>query len=76
MRDLLTTDAAAAILGVSARRVRQMIQAGELPAQTVGEGVRAVHFIARADLKLVKDRNAPGRPAGSKNKNPRKNGKS
>jgi excisionase family DNA binding protein len=72
MDDILTTEEAASILGVSARRVRQMIQAGELPAKTVGTGTHSVHLIARADLKLVKNRKSPGRPEGSKNKKPPK----
>jgi len=62
MNDFLATDEAAAILGVSSRRVRAMIAAGQLPnTQRIGSGKRAVHLIARADLDLVKDRKS-GRP--------------
>jgi excisionase family DNA binding protein len=63
MSDFVTTKEAAEILGVTPGRVRAMIGAGRLPAQTVGTGQRSVHLIARADLKLVKNRK-PGRPKG------------
>jgi excisionase family DNA binding protein len=70
--NLLTTDEAASLLNVSSRRVRAMIAAGILPAQTTGIGNRATHLFARADLKRVKTYGKAGRPKGSKNKKPAK----
>lgn len=63
MKDFLTTQEAAEILGVTARRVVAMIQAKQLPAQLVGSN--ALYLIAREDLKLVKIRK-PGRPKKGK----------
>ncbi len=62
---LLTTEEAAARLGVTAVRVRAMIGAGRLPAQKFGH----VHMIKVEDLKLVADRKV-GRPP---NKSPTPN---
>lgn len=62
----VTTDEAAVILGVTARRVRGMIAAGELRARVVGEGRRATYYISRADLKLAMHRRKPGRPPKEK----------
>lgn len=47
--DLLTTQQAAAVLGVTDSRVRQLIIAGTLPAQRFGRS----HMIRRSDLKDV-----------------------
>jgi len=55
--ELLTTDEAAARLGVTPVRVRAMIGAGRLPAEKFGH----VHMIKAEDLKLVAGRKA-GRP--------------
>jgi hypothetical protein len=75
MDDLLTTGEAAVILGVTARRVRAMVQSALLPAKTVGTGPHSIHLIARADVMLVKKGNRKaGRRTGSKNK--KKPGKS
>jgi excisionase family DNA binding protein len=63
--DLLTTSEVAKILGVTRRRIVAMITAGQLPAQIMGDGQRPIYLIARADLKLVKNRK-PGRPKGVK----------
>lgn len=54
----LTTAEAAAILGISASRVRQLVNGGRLPATKRG---RDLH-IRRADLKLVADLTRTGRP--------------
>lgn len=54
---LLTTSEAAERLGVSARRVRELITDQRLPAEKKGRD----YLISEADLKLVKDRK-PGRP--------------
>ena len=59
----LTTTEVARELGVTRRRVVAMITAGRLPARTVGSGQRPIYLVARADLKLVKNRK-PGRPKG------------
>lgn len=58
--ELLTTDGAAARLGVTPGRVRAMIAAGRLPAQKFG----FVHMIKASDLKIVEGRKV-GRPAHS-----------
>jgi excisionase family DNA binding protein len=47
--ELLTTKQAGAELGVSESRVRQLILAGKLPAQSFGRS----HMIKRSDLKDV-----------------------
>ena len=56
-KDLLTTVDAAAIIGVSRRRVLALITEGRLPAEKVG----FQYLIKRKDLAKVKDRK-PGRP--------------
>jgi excisionase family DNA binding protein len=56
---LMSTVEAAEYLGVSDRRIRQLIALGSLPAQEVG----GRHVIAEKDLKLFKARERkPGRP--------------
>jgi excisionase family DNA binding protein len=64
---LLTTEEAAARLGVTTARVRQMIIAGRLPAQRFGRS----HMIAESDLRLVAHRK-PGRPPNQKAAQPAK----
>jgi excisionase family DNA binding protein len=59
--ELLTTQQAAAVLGVTDSRVRQLIIDGKLPAQKFGRS----HMIKRADLKGVVIGNR-GRPPKSK----------
>jgi excisionase family DNA binding protein len=65
MEDLITTQEAAELLGVSSRYILALIASGRLPARTFGNA--RSHLIARDDLKLVEHR-PRGRPAGSKNK--------
>ncbi len=55
--DTLTTEQAAARLGVTPSRVRVLIRSGRLPAQKFGRA----HVINEADLKLVAERPV-GRP--------------
>ncbi len=50
--DTLTAEEAAAALGVTPSRVRQMIRAGELEARKFGK----VHVIERASLKSAEQR--------------------
>jgi excisionase family DNA binding protein len=57
----LTTLEAADRLGVTARRVRALIQAEQLPAEKKGRD----YLIDEKDLKLVKNRKA-GRPSTKK----------
>jgi excisionase family DNA binding protein len=57
---LLTTDQAAARLGITARRVRQMIAQGQLPAQRLGRD----WLIEEAALAAVATRPGPGYPKG------------
>jgi excisionase family DNA binding protein len=54
---MLTTKDAGEKLGISARRVLELIAAGRLPAEKMGRD----YFIKPADLAKVKDRK-PGRP--------------
>lgn len=54
---ILTTEEAAAQLGVTPARVRQMIIARRLPSQRFGRS----HMILESDLQLVEDRHT-GRP--------------
>jgi excisionase family DNA binding protein len=61
--DLIDSRVAASELGVSVRRVQQLIGAGRLPAEVIG----GTFVIRRADLKLVRDRK-PGRPPKIKRK--------
>jgi excisionase family DNA binding protein len=55
---LISTDGAAARLGVSGRRVRQLIDEGKLNAQYVGGG----YVINESALGAVKVYGKPGRP--------------
>lgn len=58
MKDLLTTREAAEILKISDARIRQLIYAGKLPAQKIGQ----MNLIKKSDLELIKDRKT-GRPS-------------
>lgn len=73
--ETLTTEEAAAELGVTPSRVRQMIRAGELPARRFGK----VHVISRDGLKLALSRKtAPGpaaKPKAGNQEKPKKAGK-
>lgn len=62
----LTTEEAAARLGVTATRVRAMIAAGRLPAEKFGP----VYVVKESDLKLVENRKVgrPSKKAGKKGK--------
>ncbi len=73
MGEFISTDEAAKILGISARRVRAMVAAGLLPnTQNIGtKGKRPIHLIARADLDAVKGRKA-GRPKKAEPSKPAK----
>lgn len=59
--ELLTTEQAAARLGVTPSRVRVLIRKGRLPAQPFGRA----YMIRAEDLKLVENRH-PGRPKQEK----------
>ncbi len=63
MEDLLTTREAAEILEISDARVRQLIYAGKLPSQKIGQ----MNLIKKSDLELVKERKT-GRPPKSAEK--------
>lgn len=54
---LLTTLQVAGKLGISVRRVQELVNAGRLPAQQFGR----TYVIEEEDLKLVAERK-PGRP--------------
>lgn len=58
---ILTTAQAAERLGVSARRVQQLVKDGRLPAEQFGGAL----MIKEEDLKLVKNRKV-GRPPKAK----------
>jgi excisionase family DNA binding protein len=61
MSSPITTKEAADRLGVSAARVRQLVLAGNLPAEKFGRDL----MIKESDLKLVEDR-PMGRPPKAK----------
>jgi excisionase family DNA binding protein len=65
--EMLTTEEAAAVLGVTSSRVRQMVRSGSLPASRFGKA----HLIRRGDLHLVEDRPTAGRPPKTTNKSSR-----
>jgi len=67
--DLLTTQQAAAELGVTDSRVRQLIIDGKLPAQRFGRS----HMIRRSDLKDVVIGNVGRPPKHSADMKERKN---
>jgi excisionase family DNA binding protein len=63
----LTTAQAAKKLGISPRRLLDLIQAERLPAQPFGR----TYMIEEKDLKLVKNRK-PGRPKNTQGKKDQK----
>ena len=69
---VLNTEEAAVRLGVSARRVQQLVKSGRLPAKEFGGS----YMIEEKDLKLVEDR-PQGRPPKAKpeQSNSKKKGK-
>jgi excisionase family DNA binding protein len=64
--DLISTQQAAEILGISLARVHQLIKDGRLPATKFGERLRGMWLIRRADLEKVRVRPGPGRPSKPK----------
>lgn len=58
---LLNTTEAADVLGVSARRIRAMIDAKTLPAHRIGRE----YAIEESSLSMVKTYGKPGRPTKS-----------
>jgi excisionase family DNA binding protein len=58
MEGYMTTTEAAAKLGVSSARVRQLVSDGTLPAQKFGP----VNMIKVSDLELARNRPGVGRP--------------
>jgi excisionase family DNA binding protein len=71
MEDVLSTEQAAERLGVSTRRVQQLIKSGRLPAREFGGS----YMILVGDLKLVADRPVGRPPKASKEKAAKKGGK-
>ena len=70
MTDLLSTAEAAASLGVSVRRERQLIDEGKLPARQVGRD----YVIESAAHEGVRVYGKPGRPPKPKPEAPQKPG--
>ncbi len=71
---LISTDEAAERLGVSGRRVRQLIAEGKLVAQNVGGGY-VIDESALADVQVYGKPGRPAKPASDKpatSKKPRK----
>ena len=62
MIDLIGTKEAAEKLGVSLRRVQQLIELGTLPAQRIGRD----YLIQLKDLSKVTIHGKPGRPTKDK----------
>jgi excisionase family DNA binding protein len=60
---LITTSTAAERLGVSIRRIQQLITSGRLPAQQMGK----FYLVSEGDLKRVADRKV-GRPRSATKK--------
>jgi excisionase family DNA binding protein len=63
----LTTSEAAERLGVTVRRVNDLITSGRLPAERFGQA----YMIREGDLKLVENRK-PGRPRKAQTEKPSK----
>ncbi|MCU0239231.1 MAG: helix-turn-helix domain-containing protein [Pyrinomonadaceae bacterium] len=61
VNDFITTKEASEKLGVSMRRVTELIKKGRLPSLQVGRE----HLIKESDLELVKERKS-GRPKKAK----------
>jgi excisionase family DNA binding protein len=57
---LLSVEEAAAVIGVSGRRVRVFVAEGRLPAHRVG--ARVIAITRAAALAFAKERRTPGRP--------------
>lgn len=62
MEKYITTTEAAARLGISSARVRQLVLSGDLPATRFGP----VNMIKESDLKLAANRRPVGRPPSKK----------
>jgi excisionase family DNA binding protein len=58
----MTTAEAAAYLGVTNSRIRQLILDGFLPAIKLGDERRGMWLIRREDVEKLKKRPGPGRP--------------
>lgn len=71
MTDLLSTAEAAASLGVSVRRVRQLIDEGKLPARQVGRD----YVIEAPALEGVQVYGKPGRPPKAQTEKAAKKGR-
>ncbi len=69
MNNLIGTKEAAEKLGISLRRVQQLIELGTLPAQRIGRD----YIIFEKELEKVKTYGKPGRP--KKINNTKGNGK-
>ncbi len=67
---LITSAQAAEKLGISVRRVQELIKSGRLPSQQFGR----TYVVNEDDLKLVEDRK-PGRPPKAKTEAASKAGK-
>lgn len=65
MEGYITTTEAAERLGLSSARVRQLVLSGKLPATRFGP----VNMVKEADLSLVRNRPAAGRPPKAKETN-------
>jgi len=63
MNNLIGTKEAAEKLGVSLRRVQQLIELGTLPAKRIGRD----YLIQEKDLGMVTIHGKPGRPPKNKN---------
>ena len=60
---MLTTNEAAELLGVTDRRIRQLISDGSLPAQRIGPRVLVIN---PKDLEKIRSRPGRGRPKKEK----------
>lgn len=62
---LVTVEEAAALRGVSARRVQQYVEGGRIPVVVVGEGRNRKYLLARADVEAFAPE-PPGAPKGNR----------
>ena len=61
MKGYITTTEAAARLGISSARVRQLVASGKLPVEKFGP----VNMVKEANLELIRNRPGVGRPPQS-----------
>lgn len=60
---MITIDQAARILGISSKRVGQLIRAGRLPAQKFGDKPNSPYILSEAEVRqFARQKRKSGRP--------------